>query len=56
MKDYGDQKLQLRMTTTYNYNASKSSCADTSWMTASKLPEHMKDLIHMLQPLIFFER
>ena len=31
------------MTTTYdNYNASKSSCADTSWITASKLPEQKK--------------
>ena len=56
MKDYGDQKLQLRMTTTYNYNASKSSCADTSWMTASKLPEHMKDLIHILKTTEVFER
>ena len=40
MKDYGDQKLQQQMMMTYdNYNASKSSCADTSWITASKPPE-----------------
>ena len=57
MKDYGDQKLQQQMMMTYdNYNASKSSCADTSWITASKPPEHMKDLKHILKTTEVFER